>query len=157
MSDGQLRDDVEEELCWEPRVDERAIAVRAQDGEVTLRGTVGSFRERREAVTAAKRALGVTKVDDELHVRLLDGDRRDDADLRGAVLHALMGDSLVPPTIDATVKDGVVTLTGWAPYNYQRDEAEFVAGNVPGVIKLDDQIELTIGAPTPGDIRHPIN
>jgi len=65
-------------------------------------------------------------------VRLLNADRRSDADLRGAVLQALMLDSLVPSTIDARAKDGTVALTGWAPYNYQRDEATFVAGNVPG-------------------------
>jgi len=73
---------------------------------VTLRGTVGGFREKREATSAAKRVYGVTKVDNELSVRLLDGDGRDDADLRGAVLQALMLDSLVPSTIDATVTPG---------------------------------------------------
>ena len=157
MLNDHLRHDVEEELRYEPRVDDRAIAVAAADGEVTLRGTVGSFRERREAVDATKRVLGVNKVHDGLHVRLLDTDRRSDADLRGAVLQALMLDSLVPSTIDARAKDGTVTLTGWAPYNYQRDEATFVAGTVPGVIDIDDHVELTIGAPTPADVRHYIN
>jgi osmotically-inducible protein OsmY len=157
MSDEQLRYEVEEELRWEPRIDDRAIAVAADDGEVTLRGTVGSFRQRREAVRATKRVGGVKKVHDGLRVRLLDADRRDDADLRGAVLQALMLDSLVPSTIDAVVENGVVTLTGWAPYNYERDEAAFVAGNVPGVVGLEAQVELTIGAPTPADVRHSID
>jgi osmotically-inducible protein OsmY len=157
MSDEKLMSHVEEELRWEPRVDDRAIAVSADDGEITLRGTVGSFRERRDAASAAKRVFGVKKVHDKLHVRLLDDDRRDDAELRGAVLQALTLDLAVPSTVDATAKDGIVTLTGWAPYNYQRDEAEFVAGNVPGVIELVDQIELTVGAPTPADVRHSIN
>jgi osmotically-inducible protein OsmY len=123
---------------------------------VTLRGTVGSFREKREAANAAKRVYGVTKVDNELGVRLLDGDRRDDADVRGGVLQALMLDAAVPSTIDASVKDGIVTLTGTTPFNYQRAEAEFVAGNVPGVIGVDDQVELTIADPTPSDVRHSI-
>jgi osmotically-inducible protein OsmY len=59
-------------------------------------------------------------------------------------------------SIEPKVNDGIVTLTGMAPYNYQRAEAEFVAGNVPGVIGLDDQVELTIDAPTPADVRHSI-
>jgi len=42
-------------------------------------------------------------------VRLLNANRRDDADLRGAVLQALMLDALVPSTVDATVRDGLVT------------------------------------------------
>jgi len=101
MSDDQLRHDVEEELRCEPRIDHLAIAVSADDGEVTLRGTVGSFRGRREAASAAKRVSGVKKIDDKLHVRRLNDDRRDDSDLRGAVLQALMLDSVVPSTIDA--------------------------------------------------------
>jgi osmotically-inducible protein OsmY len=68
-----------------------------------------------------------------------------------------MLDSLVPSTIDASVHEGIVTLTGWAPYNYQRAEAEFVAGNVPGVIGLDDEVELIIDDPTPADVRDSIS
>src|SRR3954454_18870635 len=156
VSNDELRFDVEEELLWEPRVDNEAIAVSTDDGDVTLRGTVGSFHEKRAAANAAKRVYGVTTVDNELSVRLLDGDRRDDADVRGGVLQALMLDAAVPSSIDASVTDGIVTLTGMAPFNYQRAEAEFVAGNVPGVIGLDDQVELTIADPTPGDVRQSI-
>jgi osmotically-inducible protein OsmY len=153
-----IEDAVRAEIAGDPHIPHPSeIAVEVADGIATLRGTVGSFRERREAVKAAKRVSGVETVHDRLHVRLLDHDRRDDADLRGAVLQALMGDTRIPSTIDVAVKDGIVTLTGWAPYSYQRDEAELVAGNVAGVIELDDQIELTIGAPTPADVRHSIN
>jgi len=156
VSNDELRLYVEEELFWEPRVDNAAIAVSTDDGDVTLRGTVGSFREKREAANAAKRVYGVTTVDNELKVRLLDGYGRDDADLRGAVLQALMLDAAVPSSIDASVKDGIVTLSGVAPFHYQRAEAEFVAGNVPGVIALDDEVELTVDDPSPDDVRHSI-
>ncbi len=105
MLHDHLRHDVQEELRYEPRVDDLAIAVAAEDDEVTLRGTVGSFHERREAVHATKRVFGVNKIHDRLYVRLLDTDRRDDADHRGAALQALMRDSLVPSTIDARAKD----------------------------------------------------
>ena len=130
MSNDDLERFVSDELYWDPKVDSDAIAVSADDGAVTLRGTVGSFRQKREAKQDAERVYGVKSVDNELSVRLLDGYARDDADVRGAVLQALMLDSLVPTTIDAAVSDGIVTLKGSAPYNYQRDEAEFVAGNV---------------------------
>src|SRR3954447_12941774 len=63
VANDELRFDVEEELIFEPRVDNEAIAVSTDDGDVTLRGTVGSFREKREAANAAKRVYGVTKVD----------------------------------------------------------------------------------------------
>ena len=91
----------------------------------TLRGTVGSFREKREAEKAATRLNGVTEVSNELQVQMQMLDRRrDDADLRGDVLQALMLDSGVPMSVDAKVRDGIVTQTGTAPWQYQRDEAE---------------------------------
>ncbi|MCU1671204.1 MAG: hypothetical protein JWP40_4131 [Blastococcus sp.] len=49
MSDEELALDVRDELFWDPRIDGRAIAVTVVAGAVTLRGTVGSFRQRQEA------------------------------------------------------------------------------------------------------------
>ena len=133
MSNDDLERSVADELYWDPKVDNGAIAVSAEDGAVTLRGTVGSFRQKREATQDAERIFGVKSVNNELEVRILNQDRRDDADLRGDVLQALMLDGLVPSTIDAKVDDGVVTLTGTANWQFQRDEAEFVASNILGV------------------------
>jgi osmotically-inducible protein OsmY len=113
--------DVTEELLWDPKVDSSAIAVSADDGKVTLRGTVGSLREKREAAAVAARVFGVIAVDNELQVRLLDEAKRSDAQLRKDVLQALMLDDLVPPTVDAKVDGGFVTLTGTAEWQFQRD------------------------------------
>jgi len=113
MNDQELAANVIDELFWDPKITStEAIAVSADDGAVTLRGTVGSFRQKREAQKAAERVWGVMSVDNQLNVRLLDEYRREDADLRGDVLQALMLDSLVPTTVDAKVDDGFVTLTG---------------------------------------------
>jgi osmotically-inducible protein OsmY len=144
------------ELLWDPKVDGEAVAVSVHDGVVTLRGTVGTFRQKREARKAAERVAGVAYVDNGLDVRLLDEDRRDEADLRGDVLQALMLDALVPTTIDATVKDGYVTLSGIAQWQYQRDEAEFVAGNVPGVAGLQNDVYLTVPSADQEDVQQSI-
>jgi osmotically-inducible protein OsmY len=156
VSNDELRINVEDELLWEPKVDNQAVAVSTDDGVVTLRGTVGSLRERREATNAAKRVYGVKQLHNELQVRLLNDNRRDDADLRGAVLQALMLDALVPSTVDATVRDGLVTLTGTAAYQFERAEAEFVAGNILGVAWIDDDITLTTPSASTGDVKHSI-
>ena len=156
MSDNELVRYVNDELFWDPKLDNRAIAVSADDGVVTLRGTVGSFREKREAKEDAERVYGVTDVNNELQVRIMNADRRSDADLRGAVLQALMLDSLIPATIDAKVDDGMITLTGKANWQYQREEAETVAGNVLGVIGVDDDIELVVPGPSADDVAHSI-
>src|SRR3954447_23135907 len=144
------------ELLWDPKVDGEAVAASVDDGVVTLRGTVGTFRQKREARKAAERVAGVVYVDNELDVRLLDEERRDDAEMRGDVLQALMLDAFVPTTVDATVKEGFVTLSGSADSQYQRDEAEFLAGNVIGVTGVQDDVYLTEPTEDPADVQHSI-
>jgi osmotically-inducible protein OsmY len=154
--DNDLTMDVSDELFWDPKVDSTAIAVSADGGNITLRGTVGSLHERREAMKAAQRVFGVTSVDNQLQVKLMNDQRRADADIRGDVLQALMLDGLVPASIDATVKDGFVTLTGTADWQYQRDEAEFVASNIVGALDVFDEIVLNYPTPDAGDVQESI-
>jgi osmotically-inducible protein OsmY len=156
MNDKELVANVIDELFWDPKIVTESIAVSANDGVVTLRGTVGSFRQKREAKKAAERVWGVLSVDNELDVKLMGEQRREDADLRGDVLQALMLDSLVPTTIDAWVENGFITLTGNVDWQYQRDEAEFVAGNLLGVVGLENDIYLAEMTPSPTDIENKI-
>jgi osmotically-inducible protein OsmY len=140
MTDEALALSVKDELFWDPKVDSEEIAVSADDGTITLRGTVGSFRQKRDAKKAAERVHGVVYVENDLSVRILTDSRRADADLRGDVLQALLLDSLIPTTVDAKVEDGYVTLSGAVDWQYQRDEATFVAGNLVGVTGVDNEI-----------------
>jgi osmotically-inducible protein OsmY len=151
--DTNLTADVSDELFWDPKLDSTAIAVSADDGRITLRGTVGTLREKREAKKAAERVFGVVAVDNHLQVRLMNDAKRADADLRGDVLQALMLDSLIPKTVDAKVEDGFVTLKGQANWQYERDEAEFVASNIVGALDVFDEIELQYPTPNAGDVK----
>ncbi len=155
--DNDLTVDVNDELFWDPKVDNAAIAVSAKDGNITLRGTVGSLREKREAFKAAQRVFGVISVDNQLQVRLLTDLGRLDADIRGDILQALMLDSLVPKTVDASVTDGYVTLAGTVNWQYERDEAEFVASNIVGALDVFNTIEIKHPAPHAADVQDSIN
>jgi osmotically-inducible protein OsmY len=64
----EMREDIEEELTWDPKVDAKSIAVSVDDGHVTLSGTVGSAGEKREAKKVAEGVFGVVAVNDELQV-----------------------------------------------------------------------------------------
>jgi osmotically-inducible protein OsmY len=156
VKNDQLEADVKEELSSEPRVDSNEIAAYVSAGTVTLRGTVGSPRQQIEAKRAAKRVHGVKSVVDELEVRPLPGHEREDAEVRGAVLQAFALDSVVPQTIDAQVQDGKVTLSGTATWQFERDEAEFVTNNIPGVVRVQSEIELTGPPPEAGKVRDSI-
>jgi osmotically-inducible protein OsmY len=154
--DDDVMANVNDELFWDPKVDSAAIAVSADDGTVTLRGTVGSLREKREARKAAQRVFGVNSVDNQLKVRLLGGQGRSDSELRGFVLQALMLDSLVPATVDAKVSDGFVTLTGTVSWQYQRDEADLVASSIAGLLDVFNEIEITPPTPNATDTQESI-
>jgi len=156
MNDQELAANVIDELFWDPKIETESIAVSANGGVVTLRGTVGSFRQKREAKKAAERVWGVVSVDNEIDVELMGEQRQEDADLRGDVLQALMLDSQVPTSVDAWVEDGVVTLSGTVDWQYQGDEAEFVAGNLAGVVAVENDIYLADTTPSPDDVEHNI-
>jgi osmotically-inducible protein OsmY len=156
MSNNELERYVSDELHWDPKIDNSAIAITADDGAVTLRGTVGSFREKRDAKNDAQNVYGVTSVKNELEVRILNDDRRADADLRGDVLQALMLDGMVPSTIDAKVDDGRVTLNGTANWRFQADEAESVAANILGVTSVENDVDIVPPGPSANDVQHSI-
>jgi osmotically-inducible protein OsmY len=143
MKDDDLCRNVAAELSWDPQADSEAIEIAAASGMITLRGTVASLRLKQAGGRAAERVRGVTLVANELRVQIPDKDRRDDEDLRGDVLEALMLDVSVPVTVDAQARDGFVTLTGTAQWHYQREAAEFRTANVPGVAGIDNAITLT--------------
>jgi osmotically-inducible protein OsmY len=156
MSNEELQRHVADALHWDPKVDSAAIAVSAEDGAVTLRGTVGSFSEKRDAKTDAERVYGVKKVQNDLEVRILTKDRRKDADIQGSVLQALILDSQVPAGVEAKVVDGWVTLTGEVNWKFQYDEAESVAGKIAGVMGVDNLIQVYPPGPSTGNLQHSI-
>ncbi len=141
--DDDLCRHVAAELSWDPQAESQAIEVSAASGVVTLRGIVASLRLKWAGGRAAARVRGVARVDNELRVQIPDKDRRDDEDLRGDVLEALMLDVSVPMTVDAQARDGFVTLTGTAEWHYQREAAELRTANVPSVAGIDNTITLS--------------
>src|SRR5690242_12178415 len=123
LTNTTLEDQVIAVLDLDPRIpDSLEIAVSADAGYVTLRGTVESFRQRRAAAQDAGKVDGVDEVDDQLKVSLLGADRRDDDEIRGVALQILTWDTEVPSDfVDVKVSDGWVTLKGDVFHQYQSD------------------------------------
>jgi hypothetical protein len=86
----------------------------------------------------------------------MDDDVRADADIRGAVLQAFVLNDIIPPTIDAKVFGGMVTLTGTVHWQYQLDEAKHVAMSIKGVRGLYDEVAIIPPVPTAGDLKSAI-
>jgi osmotically-inducible protein OsmY len=136
----EIREAVEEELGRDPLVDAAGITVRNIDGNVALTGTVPSYPLYRHAAQAARRAAGVTSVHNHLEVVLAPGDYRDDAMLTTAANNALAASTAVPEGVEATAKDGNLTLTGAVKYPSQRAAAESAVGGLTGVRNISSEI-----------------
>ena len=155
-SDSEIRDDVIEELRWEPRIsDPDAIGVAVRDGAVTLTGSVPSYAEKLAAAQAAERVYGVKAVANDLKVKL-PGTPRDDADIATAIAHVLEWNVNVPEgKVHARVQDGWVTLEGRVEHDYQRREVERMVRNVRGVTGVTDTITVE-PPPKPEAVREEI-
>jgi osmotically-inducible protein OsmY len=143
-TDAVVEDQIRGALSEDPRLpapDE--VAVSATDGSVVLRGTVGSFSQRRAAVSDARKVPGVYDLDDQLQVRLLNDARRGDAELRGIALQILQWDTRVPyELLDVKVDDGWLTLSGTVNYQFQSDAAYEDVAPLQGVLGVTNKIEV---------------
>ena len=141
----EIEAEVRAEIALDPRipnVDE--IAISSEDGVVILRGTVGSFGQRRAAASDARKIAGDYDVYDELDVRLLDDSRREDAEIRGVALQMLMWDAELPSDlVDVHVDEGWVTLKGDVYHQYQSDDAFDDVASLFGVVGVTNEIRVT--------------
>ena len=121
------------------------IALEERNGTVTLRGTVGDFRQRHTAAKIAEKVRGVRHVEDDLTVDLRD--RWDDEQLRGAALQALIDDDDVPTDrIDAKVSSAWLTLSGEVKHQSQSNAAFEAVAGLPGVGGITNKIRVVAAA-----------
>jgi len=140
-SDMQLKQEVIDELNWDPSVDAVAIGVEVNDGVVTLSGHLPSLPCKLAAERAAERIAGVKAVAVNLEVRPA-GAQSDEA--IGAAAHdALRWHVHLPDdAVRVRVEKGWVTLTGRVDWSYQRDLAERVVSHLRGVSGVTDLVLL---------------
>jgi osmotically-inducible protein OsmY len=130
-------------LAADPRIPDSAeIAISADDGEVILRGTVESFRQRRAAAKDAAAVDGVEHIHDELKINLLGSEVREDDQIRGAALQTLIWDGEVPSSVDAKVSEGWVTLKGTVSYQFESDAAFDDVATLYGVLGVTNDIKV---------------
>jgi osmotically-inducible protein OsmY len=141
-----IREAVQAELEFDPLVDMASITVKNIDGDVAINGTVPSYPQYQEAAAAARRVSGVKQVHNHLMVQLPDADYRDDVQLATAANNALGWDVTVPSGIEATARDGNLTLSGLVAYGSQRLAAERAVSGLTGVRNVKDDIEVSYDA-----------
>jgi osmotically-inducible protein OsmY len=134
------------ELSYDPLVDDSDISVKNLNGDVALNGTVPSYPQYMEAAAAARRVAGVTKLQNHLEVVLPPENYRDDPALTTTANDALTLNVAVPDGVEATAKDGNITLTGTVSCGAERIAAEQAVTYLTGVRNVKDDIDINTDA-----------
>jgi len=143
MNELRLRDDILDELAYEPVVDAAHIGVAVDENVVTLSGHVSSYAQRLAAVSAVRRVKGVHGIADEIEVRYSPDEKTFDDEIAKRAINMLAWDSVVPSdSVQVTVHDGLVTLTGKVNWQYQKSSAERDIRKLSGVRGVINNIEI---------------
>lgn len=144
-SDMQLKNDVTDALRWDPTITFKDITVAAVDGVVTLSGSVPYYAEKRSAERVAQHVAGVKAIAEELQVSVFGAHLHHDTEIAQTVVNALRWHVWVPNTIQATVENGWISLSGTVTWEFQRNAAVDAVRYLSGVKGVSNGITL---APT---------
>ena len=132
----------------------RDIDVDTRDGVVTLRGTIDSDAQRRQALMIARNTDGVRSVNDELTIgTAADRATRSDTSRAAASIEDawittkvqskyFLDSQIKGSAIDVTTNNGVVTLQGNVASPEQKQSAEQIAMETDGVRRVDNQLKI---------------
>lgn len=153
MTDSALRQDILDELEFEPYIDANDIGVTVEDGIVTLTGHVPNYSQRAAVERAVAQIKGVRGIAEEIEVRYPGQSGTADDEIARRVVNTLKWSTLVPDDkVHVTVGNGWVTLTGQLEWNYQKTGAAEAIRNLHGVVGIVNKIELT-PRPTSVDVK----
>jgi osmotically-inducible protein OsmY len=126
-------------LHWDAAVPDDRIAVKVEKGVVTLTGTVEREYQKREAELDIQKLSGVQLIVNDIEVK----PTVRAGDLRDRIRQALERNAdLDASRISVTVADGKVVLEGKVSAWTEREVAEQAAWAAPGVVGVEDNIEI---------------
>lgn len=142
-TDAEIKNDVLDELAWQPNIDETKIGVIVEDGVVTLNGVVDNYTKKVAAEKAVKAVKGVKAVALDIDVKYGTDYKKTDKEIAKAVVNALAWDTSVPEDkVAIKVEDGWVYLSGELKWFYQKDAAKKAVENLLGVKGVVNSIQI---------------
>lgn len=140
-TDARIKEDVLDELAWQPNIDETQIGVIVENGVVTLSGVVDTYTKKMAAEKAVKSVEGVKAVALDIEVKYGSAYRKTDKEIAKAAVNALKWNSSVPEEdIEVKVEDGWVYLSGEVEWSYQKNAAKKAIENLIGVRSVMNNI-----------------
>jgi hyperosmotically inducible protein len=144
MTDSQLRQDIIDELEFDPSVSGEHIGVAVDKSVVTLSGHVNSYAEKLAAIAAVRRIKGVHAIAENIEVRYPYQNKTADDEIAKRAVDIISWDVHIPTgAVDVLVQDnGWVTLTGTVDWYYQRRAAEDDVRKLSGVRGVTNKIAI---------------
>jgi osmotically-inducible protein OsmY len=143
MDNNMLKTNVESKILWELGVNADGVIVEADEGIVTLSGTVPSFYEKIRIENVVKKLWGVKGVANEIFVDIDIHLKRNDKELTEAAVSAIEWDiSLPKDVVKISVSRGVITLTGEVDFDFQKTRAYDDVHSLYGVVNVVNAITL---------------
>jgi osmotically-inducible protein OsmY len=156
MNDITLRQNIIDELEFEPAVNAAQIGVAVEKGVVSLSGHVASYAEKLAAEKAAKRVKGVRAIAEGLKVRFASDKKTNDDEIAQRALNILEWSAVVPQgRVMVKVQDGWVSLSGEVDWQHQRVGAEHLIRRLSGIQGVINTITLKPRV-QPGDVKRRI-
>lgn len=153
MNDKQLRQNILDELDFDPSIDAANIGVAVDDGVVTLSGHVGSYIEKVAVEDAVRNASGVRAIAENIEVRFPHTKKVGDDEIAKRALSILKWCEVLPDSDpQVTVENGWITLEGKAPWQYQRASAEQAIRKLNGIVGITNRIAV-VPTVSPGDVK----
>lgn len=126
-----------------PEIDPANVGVSVSEGVVTLSGEVRNYSERVGVNEATLRVAGVSTVVDDLVTRSSAKMSHDDIEVAKRVRERLDElDPAVPSTVQVSVRQGIVTLSGEVEWNSQREAAERAIERITGLRAVHNELRL---------------
>lgn len=136
-SDSTLTKEVLDALKFNPLVPEDQIQVQVENGWVTLEGTVKWNAQKIAALTFIEHISGVRAVANTI---IVESDTEDEVEKLGIQNTLIRNWAIDEHDIKVDVFGNSVTLTGMVHFIYQKDEAERMAWNAPGVWNVHNEL-----------------
>ena len=143
MNDSTVRQDILDELDFEPSIDASDIGVAVENGIVTLTGHVPTFAQKVTVEDVARRVKGVKGIAQEIEVRPFGTNQTADDEIAKRAVNSINWNTSIPDdAVKVKVQKGWVTLTGKVEWQYLKSAAADTVSDLAGVVGVSNQIEI---------------
>lgn len=138
-TDNDIANEILNSFKYHSDIPEERIKVRVEDGWVTLEGDLEHYYHKDSAYKAVVHLFGVTGITNNLVIKSEVEDKIEKIEIESAIKRNWM---VMDQHINIEVYGNRVTLSGSVDSLYQKNEAARIAWNAPGVVNVDNLLEV---------------